>query len=276
MRVTTSVTVLLLVLAAGSAGADTGVSAAPVVAAERAFAAEGAQRGWAAAFRSNAAPDATMLSPDPVNAHDSLAKVEGDGVTTLDWRPAYAGIARSGDLGFTTGPFLIRGREGVVGHYFTVWRLQPDNRWQWIFDAGTDVLDAAPVAADAVVPELPVAALGTGSADEAVTQVTALEARHDHSSSLVPLLAADARVHRPFVERGIGQPAAGSLLAADGATRFVPLRREASTAGDLVFSMGEARDLHEGAERLRYYARIWQLRPEGWRIVFDEIVPRRT
>jgi hypothetical protein len=43
----------------------------------------------------------------------------------------------------------------------------------------------------------------------------------------------------------------------------------------MVFSLGEARDTHEGAERLRYYARIWQRRPEGWRIVFDEIVPRR-
>jgi hypothetical protein len=29
-------------------------------------------------------------------------------------------------------------------------------------------------------------------------------------------------------------------------------------------------------ERLRYYARIWQRRPDGWRIVFDEIVPRRV
>jgi hypothetical protein len=43
----------------------------------------------------------------------------------------------------------------------------------------------------------------------------------------------------------------------------------------MVFSLGEVRDRQEGAERLRYYARVWQLRPEGWRLVFDEIVPRR-
>jgi hypothetical protein len=44
----------------------------------------------------------------------------------------------------------------------------------------------------------------------------------------------------------------------------------------MVFSLGEVRDLHEGVERLRYYARIWQRRPEGWSVVFDEIVPRRA
>ncbi len=251
------------------------ITPAPVIAAERAFAADGARRGWAAAFRAWAAPEAIMLSPDPVNAHENLATIPGDGETTLEWRPAYAGIARSGELGFTTGPFQIRGRDGVVGHYFTVWRLQPDGRWRWIFDAGTDVVDTDPIGADAEVPMLPVAERGAGTAQQAIDQVTALEAAKADPVALAELLAGDARVHRAFVPRAIGRAAAAALFAADGALRFRGLRREASTAGDVVFSMGEARDRHEGAERLRYYARIWQLRPEGWRIVFDEIVPRR-
>jgi ketosteroid isomerase-like protein len=251
------------------------VTPAPVIAAERAFAADGAQRGWTAAFRTWAAPEAVMLSPGPVNAQEKLATIPGDGETTLDWRPAYAGIARSGELGFTTGPFQIRGRDGVVGHYFTVWRRQPDGRWKWIFDAGTDVIDTDPIAADAQVPVLPVAGRGAGTAQDAIDQVTALEAGQADAAALAGLLAEDARVHRPFLPRAIGKPSAAALFTADGAARFSSLRREASSAGDLVFSMGEVHDRHEGTERLRYYARIWQLRTEGWRIVFDEIVPRR-
>jgi len=258
-----------------AAAPDKRVTPAPVVAAERAFAADGAKRGWAAAFRSNAAPEAIMLSPDPVNAHDSLAKVQGDGETTLDWRPAYAGISRSGDFGFTTGPFMIRGREGVIGHYFTVWRLQQDGRWKWIFDAGTDVIDTSPIEVDAEVPGLPIAKGAAASPQAAVAEIAALEASHTSSQTLLKLLADDARVHRPFAARGIGIAAASALFAGDGATNYTPLRREAALSSDMVFSMGEARDVHEGAERLRYYARIWQHRPEGWRIVFDEIVPRR-
>ncbi|MGE0741116.1 MAG: hypothetical protein AB7O98_07215 [Hyphomonadaceae bacterium] len=251
-------------------------SAAPVIAAERAFAADGAQRGWAAAFRRAAAPDALTLSPDPVNAHESLARIEGDGETSLDWRPAFAGVSRSGDFGFTTGPFLIRGRDGIVGHYFTVWRRQPDGGWKWIFDAGTDVHDPGPpVAVDADIPTLPVAQDGAGSSDAAIAEVAALEARYATAADLARVVAHDVRLNRPGAEAAIGRAAAVALLTADGEVAFGPIRRDASEAGDMVFSLGEARDQSNGAARLRYYARIWQRRPEGWRIVFDEIVPRR-
>lgn len=252
------------------------VTPAPVIAAERAFAADGAERGWVAAFRRAAAPDAITLSPGPVNAQENLARIEGDGSTTLDWRPAYAGIAQSGDFGFTTGPFQIRGRDGIVGHYFTVWRRQPDGGWKWIFDAGTDVVDPGPaVAADADIPTLPVAIESVGSAETAIAQVTTLEAQFSAPEVVVRSLGHDVRVNRPGAPAAIGRAAGVALFSADGQVAYTSLRREASSAGDMVFSLGEVRDQHEGAERLRYYARIWQKRPEGWRIVFDEIVPVR-
>jgi ketosteroid isomerase-like protein len=251
-------------------------TAAPVIAAERAFAADAAQRGWVAAFRTFATAEAITLSPDPVNAQENLAQIEGPGGTNLDWRPAYAGIARSGDFGFTTGPFQIRGRDGIVGHYFTVWRRQPDGEWKWLFDAGTDVRDPGPaVAVDAQIPTLPVALEAADSAEHAISEVAAIEARYSQPAELVSQLAHDARVNRPFAAAAIGRAAAVALMTTDGEANYRSLRREAASSGDMVFSLGEIRDQHEGAERLRYYARIWQRRPEGWRIVFDEIVPRR-
>lgn len=252
------------------------VTPAPVIAAERAFAADGAERGWAAAFRRAAAADAITLSPDPVNAQENLAQIEGDGANTLDWRPAYAGIASSGDFGFTTGPFQFRGRDGIVGHYFTVWRRQPDGGWKWIFDAGTSVRDPGPaVAADADIPTLPVAIESAGSTAAAIEQVAAIEASFSAPDAVIRSLGHDARVNRPDAPAAIGRSAGAALIGADGPVRYRPLRSEASSAGDMVFTLGEVRDQHEGAERLRYYARVWQKRPEGWRIVFDEIIPRR-
>jgi ketosteroid isomerase-like protein len=252
------------------------VSPAPVIEAERAFAADAAVRGWTAAFRSYAASEAVMLSPDPVNAQEQLAQIEGDGSTALDWRPAYAGISRSGDFGFTTGPFQMRGREGIIGHYFTVWRRQPDGEWKWIFDAGTDVRDPGPaVEPDASIPGLVVATGGASGAEAAIAAVAALEETNARPASLARLLADDARVNRPYEAAALGGQAAFRLMAAEGGSTFASLRREASSGGDMVFSLGEVRDSNEGVERLRYYARIWQWRPEGWRIVFDEIVPRR-
>lgn len=252
------------------------VTPAPVIAAERAFAADGAARGWVAAFRRAAAADAMTLSPDPVNAQENLARIEGDGATTLDWRPAYAGIASSGDFGFTTGPYQIRGRDGIVGHYFTVWRRQPDGGWKWIFDAGTSVADPGPaVAADADIPVLPVSLESAASPESAIAQVTAIEAGFTTPEAVIRSLGHDVRVNRPGAPAAIGRGAGVALFVADGQVSYQSLRREASSAGDMVFSLGEVRDQHEGVERLRYYARFWQRRAEGWRIVFDEIVPRR-
>ncbi|MGH6950281.1 MAG: hypothetical protein ACREH4_05390, partial [Vitreimonas sp.] len=218
---------------------------------------------------------------DPVNAKYNLAQFQGDGETTLDWRPAYAGVAQSGDFGFTTGPFQFRGREGIVGHYFTVWRRQRDGSWKWIFDAGTDVVDAGPaVAVDAEIPTLPVALESSGSAEAAIAEVSAIETQIASggaipSEALSRRLAHNARVNRAGAPAAMDRAAAVALVLADGGVGYTALRQEAASSGDMVFTLGEVRDLHEGAERLRYYARVWQRRPEGWRVVFDEIVPRR-
>jgi ketosteroid isomerase-like protein len=262
--------------ACASAPLESAADPSEVIAAERAFAAEAGQRGWAAAFRAWHAPGAIVLQPDPVEAAVTLAQIQGDGGTNLDWRPAYGGVSRDGGFGFTTGPFQVTGRPGVVGHYFTVWRRQGDGQWRWIFDAGTDVADPGPmIARDARLPTVPIAARGAGSAESAIDQVRALEAEHAGAAGLATLLAPETRVNRVGAPSGVGQDAGAALFAADGAAAFRALRYEASSAGDMVFALGEVRDQHEGAERLRYYARIWQFRSEGWRIVFDEIVPRR-
>jgi ketosteroid isomerase-like protein len=265
---------VLMLAGCASTSADL-VSPAPVIAAERAFAADAAVRGWTAAFRSYAAPDALMLSPDPVNAQTQLAQIEGDGSTALDWRPAYAGISRSGDFGFTTGPFQFRGRDGIIGHYFTVWRRQPDGSWKWIFDAGTDVVDPGPaVAADADIPTLAPAENEVGSAERAMAQVANLEAQFS-PLGLPGLLAPEVRVNRASEPAAIGRAAGRAVMNRETGGTYTSIRREASKAGDMVFSLGEIRDQHEGVDRVRYFARVWQLQQGGWRIVFDEIVPRR-
>ena len=284
MRIAAATSLVLTTLVgsvASQAPAPAVANAAAVIAVEREFAADGATRGWAASFRRYHAPDAIVLQPDPIKAEITLAKVDGDGPNTLLWRPSYAGIARSGDFGFTTGPVQVRGQDGVRSHYFTIWRKQADGSWKWIFDAGCDVSDLNPLPADADVPMLPVAAQGTGSAKSAIDAVGAIEDAVSVDARgavgrLLASLSADARVNRVGERPTAGQPAASDLMRKDGDVTFKSLMRESSPSGDLVFTLGEARDQVEGRERLRYYARVWQWRPEGWRLVFDELVPRRV
>lgn len=84
-------------------------------------------------------------------------------------------------------------------------------------------------------------------------------------------ISRDVHVNRAGAPIAIGAAAGAALIYGDGGVAYISRERLSSAAGDLVFSLGEVRDQHDGAMRLRYYARVWQRQADGWRIVFDEI-----
>src|SRR5262249_31911941 len=59
----------------------------------------------------------------------------------LAWQPAFAGMAASGDMGFTTGPWEFKGdikdeKPVGYGHFVTVWKKQADGSWRFVVDLG--------------------------------------------------------------------------------------------------------------------------------------------
>jgi len=124
---------LIFALLASPTLAATPVTPAPVVAAERAFAADGLELGIQGSFLKHSAPEGIVLNPEPVLARAVYGTPAPKGAP-LVWWPLWAGIARSGDLGFTTGPYTFDGKPRA--YYFTVWARQPDGGWKWLMDAG--------------------------------------------------------------------------------------------------------------------------------------------
>jgi ketosteroid isomerase-like protein len=63
--------------------------------------------------------------------------------SSLTWRPVYAAVADSRDLGFTIGEYIATGRgpSGAAvqhsGKYLTVWKLQRDGTWKFVVDGGS-------------------------------------------------------------------------------------------------------------------------------------------
>lgn len=272
---------LIFAIALGACASGPGTDAPPagvntdaVVAAERAFAARAGEAGWIPAFRAFTAPDGQIVQADLVSAPQSLAETPDDGVRTLYWEPAYAGIARSGDFGFTTGPVSFDEARTPRGQYFTVWRRQPDGSWKWIYDGGPGpVAEAGPLrAADYAVPSLPIAAQGVG-AEAAAAQVRALETGLSRAADLSGHLASDAHVYRARRPRAYSAAdAAANIVFPSDSVTYSLRRVESSSAGDLVFTLGEARWTQDGATRNGFFGRIWQLRPAGWRVVYDQVV----
>jgi ketosteroid isomerase-like protein len=281
-----------LALAAASAcaasaprgGAQSAATPAPVVAAERAFAADGLAHGVKASFLAHSAADAIVLGPDPTGAHESLAAMPdvkpGEKRAALVWWPVWAGVSRSGDLGFTTGPFTLDG--APMGHYFTVWKKQPDGAWKWVFDGGVEVDPTGQPPASAPVGYLPLAAAGSASPESAAAEVRAAEddlarrAARDLGAAYLAYLADDGRLHTAGMPPAVGRAAfAGALSRRGRAIELAYLGGGASRAGDLVWTYGDARWTGDGQPRRGHYVRVWQKRAAGWRVVFDQIVPVR-
>lgn len=118
------------------------VPAAEVMAADRAFAAEVAERG-SAAWVEWFAPDGAQwgadarVPPGPEMAARMAPLL--DGGPRLAWEPRYGGLAPAGDLAFTVGDWQWRTAEGVEeahGAYVSVWQAQPGGGWKVLFDTG--------------------------------------------------------------------------------------------------------------------------------------------
>lgn len=256
----------------GLSGPAQAADPAPVVAAERAFAADGARNGVRASFLRWSAPDAIVFAPEPVNAQAFYA-TRPDRPGVLTWRPTYAGLAQSGDLGFTTGPYAMNGKPG--GHYFTVWARQPDGGWKWIYDGGVDNDATAAPPADAPVAAMPGMKVAAQRPDAAMAGVDAAEdalaagSATDAAAAYRQVLAADARLQGSPAAPATTPAAVSQELAGRAhQIRFLRLGGGASAAGDLAWTYGSA--AWDGGRG--HYVRIWQRR-DGWRLVFDQLLP---
>jgi len=253
------------------------IDPAPVVAAERAFAADGLELGVQASFLKHSAPEGIVFAPEPILAKAAFGEPRPKG-RPLVWWPLWAGIARSGDLGFTTGPFTTDGKPG--GYYFTVWAKQPDGSWKWLFDGGppSDQAGAAPQGSDVAYARL--STKQAGSPAKAMDQVMKAEialhaaAKTDVKAAFLAVVAEDGRI----VGSRAKPPASRAELEAELSTRpttvaFAPLGGQASSAGDLAWTYGLAKWTKEGAEQRGHYVRIWRNDQPGWRLLFDELLP---
>ena len=251
---------------------------APVVAAERAFAADGLALGVRDAFLKHAAPDAIVFQPDVQKVHETFPRQAPDkGGPPLVWWPLWAGIARSGDLGFTTGPYSYDGQ--LRGYYFTVWKRQADGGWKWVYDGGppSDASRAAPQGSQPAY--LPVSVTKGRHPESAFADVRQAEARLA-SAARVDVAAAYKTVLIPQARVAGSRATPGNTLeaqTAELATRtktidFAPLGGDVSLAGDLAWTYGVAAWVRDGQARQGHYVRIWQLGPKGWGLAYDMIL----
>lgn len=253
---------------------------APVVAAERAFAADAPSMGIAGSFNKWSTPDAILIAGGQARR---IGDVYPDGPRPadeplLEWWPNFAGIARSGDLGFTTGGVAVNGQR--TGHYFTIWQKQADGSWKWVYDGGSGASAAEVPGPDSEPVILPVAAQGSASPERAMIEVEAMEAElaafaHEQKAVHLRMLADNGRLYVAPLPPAIGREAfAGALAGWPAGFAFGPAEGGGSSqAGDLVWTYGGAAWTRDGQARSGHYVRLWQKQADGWRIVLAQLIP---
>lgn len=133
----------LLLLVAGLSLAQQKKNIAPLIDAEKNFAAYSVSNGTKDAFLHFLDSNGVVFQQgQSVNGIELWSKREkSPGI--LNWRPAWAGISASGDFGYTSGPWTFQPAtidDSVVasGNYTTIWHRNSNGEWKFLVDLGVN------------------------------------------------------------------------------------------------------------------------------------------
>ena len=270
MRGSSSMYVGILSLCAASQGAAP-LDRTGMVETEYAFARR-AQTSVRAAFLEYLAEDSLVLAPGPTPGRPRYLAAKED-QNRLEWYPSVADVAGSGDLGFTSGPWMYTAAATgaqLYGHFVTVWKRDAHSVWRVQLDGG--VSHAAPHEKEAsLAPDGPQASAArvprsTAAAGDAVNraigdfQVAA--AQNDLGSALRTF----ARNSDFSLYTEGEQPMALGPATRYLGTRSMPVdhwhevAREHSADATIAYSVGEFGD--ENGRARSAYIQIWQYDPK--------------
>jgi ketosteroid isomerase-like protein len=216
----------------------------------------------------------------------------------LTWRPEFAEIAASGELGYTTGPYELRphrdAEPAAFGHYVSVWKKQIDGSWKVILDIGVQHgrPAASPPAGEVESPESsgnekPLSAEQLRDERNAFSPMAAsfdARAAEDGLRRFLSKMATeDIRVYRPGREPVVGRArikeivgAGDGLVAGRTHDNRAWSRTDMAWSGDLAYSYGTFFYIRRDTRKAETISslRLWRKDPSGrWKVCLDIALP---
>lgn len=279
---------VVLICLVGYASAQGQTPLQEMVKTEQAFSKVAEEKTISEAFLAFIADDGLLFRPGAVNGKKWLLEhpsPPSDKKPLLAWQPSFAGMAASGDMGFTTGPWEFKNevkdeKPAAYGHFFTIWKKQQDGSWKFVVDLGIShpqsggpqtlwqPTDASPAT--------------TAKKVDQASELKALLARdvnyslagqsQDLAKAFLTFASPDVRLYRsgnvPFIGRGASVEA---LTKVKGKFTWRPIGGDVSRAGDLGYIHGtyEVADDSKKVIENGSYVRLWKKQDGAWRIVMD-------
>ena len=241
-------------------------TAKDVAAEEGKFAAYSMKNGMRAAFIEFLAEKSWLLRPELVDAQAWLAP-RSEPAIILDWTSQRAILSASGDLGYSTGPSIIRDKKDPTapafhGQFFSVWQKQKSGAWKVLFDHGIshgatatpDKLSDAPL----IALDLPPLKVGTDKTSDDPEQQFIARAVNN-SDAYRAAVTSRTRLLRADQLPIDGTKAIGEYLKGNETQWSWTVKLQgASQANDFVYAVGNvAWQTREGTLKNGLYARVW-------------------
>ncbi len=248
-----------------------------LVEAERSYANLALEKDFRAASLQVFTDDAVLFAPGPQSGKKYWEKETE--IPFLIWRPIFASIARSADLGYTTGPWEYKKsrddeKPQAFGSFITIWKRQVDGVWRVGLDVGTEHPQPEEPAGevDTFVPDFPIARLESvrqrlQDAERNFTESLA----QDAGAAVLAKAGDDIRVYRRGAVPAVGKTAAKLMLSSDQEKQT---RKRAgsglSRSDDLAYDYGEYSSERANITEHGIYLSIWQLDLSSeWRLMLD-------
>ncbi len=197
---------------------------------------------------------------------------------SLSWKPLFAAISRSADLGYTTGPAEWRKtREDEkpfgYGQFVSVWRKQKDGTWKVVLDLGSELpgpakSEDAPELEFSFSPELVAKTSAQASPFKKLRgreNEFAEAAKSDSTAALLAAASTAVRVHREGVFPAVGKDAAALMLSVRrGRLSTERAGGGVSVAGDLAYGYGKYTLVSPQNTERGHYLQIWRTDKYGW------------
>ena len=260
---------------------------------EQAFSRMAAEKNTRDAFMAFIADDGVLFRPGAVNGKKWMLEHSvppSDKHPLLAWQPSFAGMAASGDLGFTTGPWESRddrndSNPSGYGHFVTVWKKQPDGTWKFVVDLGVShPMSGGPQTLWLPPEQRP--ATKIQRVDVAIARRELLDwdraylqrsLKRGLAKAFISHASPDVRFYRNGSLPFIGRTASANTLEVEkGQVSWTPVAADVSGSGDLGYTRGtyEVTAPNNVTER-GSYVRIWKKQGDVWRVVIDVANPHQ-
>jgi len=255
---------------------------------EQAFSKMAEEKNTRDAFMTFIADDGLLFRPGAVNGKKWMIEHPApptDKKPLLAWQPSFAGMAASGDLGFTTGPWEFKGdikdeKPSGYGHFVTVWKKQPDGSWKFVVDLGISHPQSGGPQAH-WMPSDTSKKENFKPVDVAVSRESLLNRDRKYAADVLgqglaktfsAYAAPDVRLYRSAGIPFIGREASSEAIAkTKGNVTWQPIASDTSSAGDLGYTHGTYEVADETRKVIEHgsYVRIWKKQGATWQIVMD-------